>query len=214
MIALFVMTALATSWTLTPAQQAQLARGEIIVQSLPGTDPEGATTIRAAAQIAASPAQVYAAMTDCAKALHYVPHLVLCRVSERTADGSQEVIEHRVDAWFLPQMNYRFRARYVRDERIAFTSAGGDLLINDGVWALTPLCDGAATLVRYRVRLKPRIALPGWLVDRSLRRELPALLKALGGYLSEADAARRARNSESERHSGQRCELASSAPMV
>jgi ribosome-associated toxin RatA of RatAB toxin-antitoxin module len=155
-----------------------LAREIVVVSSV---DPSGASgRARAAVWIAAPPATVFAWMTDCAKALSFVPHLKTCRVTETAADRLSELVAHEVDySWFLPRTRYVFRARYQPPTRVDFQEVSGDLEINQGSWQLTASPDAAHTLVTYEVRLKPRMFVPSWLVRRGLRKDLPELLAAL-----------------------------------
>ncbi len=176
-------------WSFTDAQRVSLQRREVWIDARPA-DAASPTTrfVRAAVRIDAPPARVFALMIDCAQALQFVPHLRRCERLARAADGSWDDIEHEVDyGWYLPGIHYTFRATYVPDRRVDFMALSGDLAINEGSWMLEPLDDGLATLVRYRVRLQPRMYVPKWLVRSSLERELPELLVALRTR-SESDA--------------------------
>jgi hypothetical protein len=125
-------------------------------------------------------------MTDCAQALEFVPHLELCRVLESARDGSWQLVEHAVDfSWYLPRIDYVFRAEYEPFHRIRFAHVRGDLRENRGVWELQPAGDGSATILTYRVHIVPRNFVPSWVVRSSLRRDLPLMLRALRARCEE-----------------------------
>jgi hypothetical protein len=174
-------------WPLSDTQRERLAAGEVLVDAaFSGESSEG--VIRAAVLVHALNDLVFRTMTDCSKALRYVPHLVGCKVLETTPDGRSQVIEHQADySWFLPRTRYIFRADYEPGARVHFKAVSGDFSINEGLWELVPQPAAGSTLVTYRVRLQPRFFAPRWLVRASLKRELPDLMRALRDYC-EADA--------------------------
>ncbi len=181
----------ATEWVPTPGELEKLAKGELVIAD--EVDPNGKRgSVRAAVIIHATRERVFAAMTDCAQALLFVPHLELCRVLQTDAVSGAQLIEHSVNLrWFLPRTRYVFRAEYRTSERVSFHAVSGDLRVNDGVWLLTdstPKEVGHApnTLVSYRVSLEPRVYVPAWLVRASLKNDLPALLRALRAHCESA----------------------------
>jgi hypothetical protein len=169
----------AQAWEPDSAQRARLLARQVIVEAT--VDSSGAAgRARAAIWIAAPREQVYAWLTDCGKALTYVPHLTACRIVEAAPDQSWKIIAHEIDySWFLPRTRYVFRASYQPPARVDFQEVSGDLVINQGSWILNPDNDGRGTLLAYEVRVKPRMYVPPWLVRRSLRKDLPELLMAL-----------------------------------
>ncbi len=172
----------AAAWTLSGAEAAAVERGDVVVVATrdnSGGSPSS-TSARAAIRIAATPDRVFGVMTDCALAPAWVPRLVSCQVLESDPSGATEVIEHQVDyGWFAPRIQYSFRARYENRRRIRFAHVGGDLLENEGAWELAPASDGVSTIVTYRVRTRPRFAVPQWLYQRGVSHEIPGLLRAL-----------------------------------
>jgi uncharacterized membrane protein len=172
-------SAMAQGWKLTDEQRSALARGEILVLA-DVSARQG--DVLAAVQIRAPAERIFRTMTDCEQALQFVPHLELCRVLESAADDSWQLVEHAVDlSWYLPRIDYVFRAEYEPFRRIRFRHVRGDLLENEGVWELGTLGEGdrEATILTYRVRIVPRQFVPRWVVRSSLRRDLPLMLRAL-----------------------------------
>lgn len=169
----------AHAWQPTPEQRAELASGEVIVIA----DVDSARRsgeVQAAVQIAAGAEEIFRTLTDCVQALEFVPHLERCSVVERAPDDSWQVVEQDLDyGWYLPRITVVFRAEYEPFERIRFTQVRGDLKVNEGTWELTPAHEGAGTIVTYSVRVVPRFYVPRRMLQSSLRRDLPALLRGL-----------------------------------
>jgi uncharacterized protein YndB with AHSA1/START domain len=177
-----VPTAAQRGWIADPAIQRRLEAGEVVVVTTScATDPSHPRGfIRAAVRIKAAPETIWKIMTDCEQAPTYVPGLRRCRRIDAAPDGSWQDIEHEVRyAWFLPTVRYIFRAEYDRPHRIAFHRISGDLKEDEGTWLLTPTADGSATIVEYEVYIDPGIWIPAPLVNRSLRKDLPAALTGL-----------------------------------
>jgi uncharacterized protein YndB with AHSA1/START domain len=169
-------------WVAEPAIQRRLEAGEaVVVTTSSAADPSHPRGfIRAAVRIRASPDTIWRIMTDCEQAPSYVPGLRRCRLVDGAPDGSWQDIEHDVRyAWFLPTVRYVFRAEYDRPHRIAFHRISGDLKEEEGTWLLTPTPDGSATIVQYEVYVDPGFWIPQTLVNRSLRKDLPAALTGL-----------------------------------
>lgn len=187
-------------WTLTDADVVRLHAGAVLVDSESRTErPPG--EVRAAVQIRAPPERVFRTLTDCALALRFVPHLEHCAVLESSPDGTVQIVEQRVDpGWFIPSLYFVFRAELEPFRRIRFTHVRGDLRENRGEWTFQPTEDGTGTVVKYRVYVVPRVPVPQWLLRRTLRRDLPALLTGLraqseSGHPAAASAGPRASRS-------------------
>ena len=169
----------AADFDLTPAETTRLQNDEIVIRAvMDGSARRG--TVRAAMRIDAPPAVVFEMMTRCADALKYVPHLKLCRVRERAADKSWELVEHEIDlGWYSPRIQYVLRTEFVANQSITFRQVSGDFKANHGVWELEPADAGNRTLLRYRVYLDPPGYVPTWLARSTFKRELPQMLTEL-----------------------------------
>lgn len=173
--------AMQAGWLSEPGVQQRLSEGQVVVEAAGAIDsaaPRG--RVRAAVRIPASPEAIWRVMTDCAQAPLYVPGLKRCRRIDSAADGSWEDIEHEVRlSWLLPPVRYVFRAEYQRPHRMDFHRISGDLREEAGTWLLTATPDGSATVVEYEVYLDPGFWIPRFLVNRMLRKDVPAVLSGL-----------------------------------
>ncbi len=170
----------AADFELTPAETAHVAQGETVIRAdLDSSQRRG--TVRAAMLVNATPDVVFQAMTSCAEAMKYVPHLRRCRVLPQSDEAGARFVEHEIDfGWYAPKLSYVFRADVVTDRRIAFRQVRGDFRTNRGVWEFEPHDgNGARTLLRYRVEIDPPGYVPNWLARSTFRRELPLMLSQL-----------------------------------
>ncbi|HEV2285093.1 MAG TPA: SRPBCC family protein [Steroidobacteraceae bacterium] len=177
-----------SGWVANPQVQRRLAAGEVVVETAAEVDPEHPRgRARAAVLIHARPEAIWRVMTDCAQTLLIVPGLKRCRRVAGAADGRWEDIEQEIRySWYLPSVVYVFRADYDRPRRIDFHRVSGDLKEEEGSWVLGPTADGSATLVEYEMYLEPGFWVPQFLVNRSLRRDLPAVLAGLRDRVEQA----------------------------
>jgi uncharacterized protein YndB with AHSA1/START domain len=168
-------------WVADPGVQRRLAAGEIVVESNAGADPARPRgRVSAAVLIHARPEAIWRVMTDCAQTMLFVPGLKRCRRIDGGADGRWEDIEHEIRySWYLPSVVYVFRADYDRPRRIDFHRISGDLKQEEGTWVLSATADGSATVVEYEMYLDPGFWVPQFLVNRSLRKDLPGALAGL-----------------------------------
>jgi len=168
--------AAAAPFALTPAETEQVAARKVVLRaSLDASERRG--TVRAAVRIEAPPELVFALMIRCADALEYVPHLERCEIRDQAADQSWLLVEHEVDfGWYVPSVNWIFRADLEQDRRIRFHQVQGDFKANEGLWELEPTDDGATTLLLYQAFVDPPGFVPNWLARSTFRRELPRML--------------------------------------
>jgi hypothetical protein len=173
---------------LTPAETQKVAARELVIRAnLDAGQRRG--TVRAAMIIEAPPALVFQAMSRCADAVLYVPHLRLCRVRDRAHDGSWQLVEHEIDfGWYAPRVKYVFRADFVPDRSITFRQVTGDFKANEGIWEFEPAGPAAGaepgesaerTLLRYRAYIDPPGYVPNWLARSTFKREMPQMLTEL-----------------------------------
>ena len=170
-----------TGWLADTDVQRRLAEREVVVQSATAVDPgRPRGRVRAAVLIRAQPEAVWAVMIDCREALGFVPGLRLCRRVDGAPDGRWQDVEQEIRySWFLPTVHNVLRADCDRPHRIDFHRISGDLKQEEGTWVLTPTSDGSGTVVEYEMYLDPGFWIPQALINRSLRKDLPAALAGL-----------------------------------
>ncbi len=177
-LAVFVLSAAASAWAWSPAENAQLKTGEpvVVLAPAPGGD---ATKIHAAIDIAAPATAIWSIMTDCSRALRFVPGLESCRVIKRDPAGRWDIREHQIAwMWFLPRVHSVFRSDYDPPARLRFRRIAGTLARNDGEWRLTPLV-GGGTRLNYDAIMAASIPAPDFIVESALRRDIATVLRRL-----------------------------------
>jgi hypothetical protein len=156
-----------------------VARGEAWFEVRP--DPEGpAGRVRAAEEVAAPPARVFAVMTDCALAPRMVANLKSCRVLERDPAGRWDVREHvSRPMLFFPSVRSVFRTDYDPPRGFTYRRTAGDLKVLEGDWRLTPLDGGRRTRVVYEGRAALPFPVPRAVARAVLRQQVAQALAAL-----------------------------------
>jgi ribosome-associated toxin RatA of RatAB toxin-antitoxin module len=181
-------TCRSADWALSEAEIGRVTAGAIVAEGEVATD-RAVADVRAAIRIAATPEQVFLTLTDCSRALRFVPHLKRCAVLATGPEGRWQNVEQLVDyGWLVPRAHYVFHAEYEKFSRIHFSNLSGDFHENRGVWVFRPLEDGRATLVTYEARVAPAFYVPRWMMRNMLKRDLPELMRGLKG---QAEAAQR-----------------------
>jgi len=161
---------------LTPRAEALLDRGRPYAEVTPG--PDGSSgVIRAAIDIAAPQAAVWAVMTDCELAPRMVANLKSCRIVERDPQGRWDVREQISKGGFIPSVRSVFREDFEPPDRMSFHAVGGDLKLLEGEWRLAP--HGDDVRVTYEARVAAPFSVPGWIARLALRHDVPAALLAL-----------------------------------
>lgn len=158
---------------------ASLDSAEPVVTVAP-TSAADTVQIHAAIDIAAPRAVVWAVMTDCARAMHFIPGLQSCRVLERDPAGRWDIREHRISwMWFLPDVRSVFRSDYDAPKRLHFHRISGTLKRSEGEWRLDAIDGGRATRVVYDATLSAYIPAPDFMVESALRRDIATVLRRL-----------------------------------
>ncbi len=139
-----------------------------------------AARVTASIDISAAPRIVYQVMLDCTRALRIVTGLESCRVVEASGDGKWDIREHIVSiGMLLPRVRNVFKSEYEPYQQIRFRRVDGDLRASEGEWLLQPFAGGAATRVTYQSRLAFHWAIPRFLIQEAIRRDIPGVLVAL-----------------------------------
>ena len=136
-----------------------------------------ATRVSALIEIEASPAAVWAVLTDCTRAPNVIPHLESCRIIDKDPAGRWDIREHIINPPLLPRIRTLVRNDFQAPRRLAFKLQGGDMRVSDGFWALQPVSRG--TRLTYEAVIAPKFAAPQFLITRAMAQDFPAMLKAI-----------------------------------
>ncbi|HEX4152917.1 MAG TPA: SRPBCC family protein [Steroidobacteraceae bacterium] len=132
----------------------------------------------ASVKIHADRAVVWSLLTSCADARKLVPGLVSCDVIETAPDHSWQLIRHVIAySWYVPRVDFVFRADYRYPDRITLSRVSGDLRVFEGRWDLEQV--GDFTTARYSLALAPGFWVPRWLIRAALRHDLPKVMRSL-----------------------------------
>ncbi len=150
--------------------------------------PKGRTDIFGAVDIAASPADIWAIMTDCTAQLDIIPKLKSCDVLETGPLNSQWDRRRQVLklGFPLPPVKSEFRSDYTPYKSILITGTGGDLSVLNGKWTLTPLSE-TRTRLTYHARMKSALPVPAGFIRKAARKDMPITLRNLR-QMAEAPA--------------------------
>ena len=159
--------------------QAPATAGENLwIKAEPDAGGGAAGRVSAGIDIPAPPSVVWRVMLDCPRAPRFVPKLKSCRVVEGDAAAGSDVREHRL-AGPLGTVRNVFRSTYTPERRIVTARVAGDLRTAEGEWRLQPIDGGRGTRVSYDSRMALNAPLPGGMVRQAMRRDTPAVLRAL-----------------------------------
>jgi ribosome-associated toxin RatA of RatAB toxin-antitoxin module len=134
--------------------------------------------------IAASPAQCYAALIDFEHLSEWQGAVREARVLERDGEGRGSVVEYEIDAR-IKRVRYTLRQVHDEPHRLGCEYLGGDFRDFSGEWRFRARDGGAATHVELDLRLDPGRFVPGpvraAISDAVMRRALRDLKTHLEG---------------------------------
>lgn len=131
-----------------------------------------------AVQVLATRAEIWDVLTDPESAPSYMPTLRSAELLETR--GNIQIVAQEVKIGILPTVRYQYRAESTPMKTINFEQTEGDLRDFNGGWLLV---DGAkfgqpeSVFVFYQVYLDPGLLVPKGVVQRSLRKDLPVVLR-------------------------------------
>jgi hypothetical protein len=155
----------------------RLDAGEIVTRDLPPTDPDGIGMLLMGV-VDATPAQVWAVMSDCKGQDEFIPRVRYAAVRDR--DGDSHTCELVVELPF-PMGELRTQTRHhVRrlpdggyQRRWDLLPGDWDYLRNSGSWTVHPYRDGRRSLLVGRMDLVPKSVIPVWLLHAGQVRQAP-----------------------------------------
>ena len=163
--------------TISTEERMRLREGEVLTwTNRNGSRQKG--WVQAAIRINAPARKVWEVLTSCTNAEQIIPGLRSCRLVAH--ESNSDIVEQRIKvAWYLPTFVYIFQTRYQPYRRLEFYKVGGDFKELKGHWRFESDPDDGRTLITYSVYMQPDFYVPQWIVRRTLRRHLPAMLSDL-----------------------------------
>jgi len=167
----------------TPARAddaSDLDAGKIFVSAVPvagSTEPQ--RTVRAVVE--SPPAAVWKVISDCGHYRERMPHIAAS--AELSRVGKIVTCQITV-AMPFPVSNLTAITEAVHEDRPDGMSRtwhliSGDYDYNDGSWTIEPYRGGAASLVTYKLHVKPKTAVPGFIRNMAQEKALPDLIVRL-----------------------------------
>lgn len=152
--------------------------GKILVTaaSVAGS-PEPEHVVRAVVE--SPPGSVWKVVSDCA---HYKDRLPHVAASAELSRSGQTVRCQVTIAMPFPTSNLTAITDAIHEERPDVMSrtwklVSGDYEFNNGSWTVEPYRGGAASMVTYRVHVKPKTAIPGFIRSMAQDRALPDMMR-------------------------------------
>lgn len=130
--------------------------------------------------IAATPARVWAVLTECDHATKILPSLTYCGILKTGDGGRWDVREHRV-RWLsiLPELTNQFHSTYTPHREIVIKRVGGDLRVLESRWLLQPIDGGQGTRLVYEATVGFGPMMPSFLIRNGLESDVPRFLIAI-----------------------------------
>lgn len=155
-----------------------------MLQTIHSDKPGGAARVTAFFHTTAD--VVWEVIGDCKFAFIYVRGLKICEVVKPGRENMR--VRHRLrNSWYAPTLDFTFDAIRKPGNFGEVHLVEGDLKVMDGLWRMVPLADGNGVIVIHEIRIQTKMLAPRWLVRRSLRKDLPAMLACIRG-LANASA--------------------------
>ncbi len=162
----------------------QLQAGEIVVQSERDSD-DGAYVVTVSGLYQEEPAIIWDVVGDCARFHEFMPRM---RESEVVVEDDGTHICRTVSDMPMPLADLESAVRTWTETfpdgsfQRRFEQIPGDWAYhrNEGFWAVSPHRGaGGRTLLRYRLAVVPRMALPGFIVRLAQERTAPQSFEAI-----------------------------------
>jgi ribosome-associated toxin RatA of RatAB toxin-antitoxin module len=152
--------------------------------------------VRALAQVAAE--EVWNVIVSCQRSFKFVSGLQRCEVIE---DSGERALVRQVtkQGWPAPTLDFIYESLREPFSNINFSLVRGNLEAMEGGWRLINTPNGL--LLDYEIRIKPELAVPDFLVSRSLRKSSPDMVACVRG-LSGGSGSEKLQSSDLERCPG------------
>jgi len=171
LLALLVVPAQAGAPALPAEGQTELRTEEVKDSDVPRL------VVRAVLPVPAR--KLWQIVSDCATYKDHLPRVAASKLVQR--EGDVHTCEVTIAMPFpLSNLTAVTKAIHTESERgmsRRWTLERGDYTLNQGSWEITPLGDGAKSLVVYTVHAKPKTKVPGWMRESAQKKALPELFE-------------------------------------
>ena len=154
----------------------RLVNGEILLLDARSNEAGGSARVQV---LVRAPAQsVWNVIASCEQSYVFVDGLKRCELVE---DDGDRVLVHQVvkKGWLVPTQDFVFESRRVPYSEIQFELVEGNLKAMEGSWQFLDTPDGL--VVDYRIRVRPGLPVPGFIVSYVMRRGMPDLVACIRG---------------------------------
>ncbi len=160
----------------TESVRQQLALGKVVTAAFTPNKPTKGVSMWATLEIYAPLEDIVAAINLCEQAVKWHKKLKSCKRLHQEPGFAE--FEQRVKfSWYLPELEYVFRASYPNPDEIRFQAISGDIKTLQGGWNLYP--NDESTLAVYFITIQPKLPSPKWLVEKTLKSDLPKMLRTI-----------------------------------
>lgn len=179
-----------------PDELSKLLDGKVLVLDSRSEKPGGTVRVRALAQVPAE--EVWNVIVSCKRSFVFVNGLQSCEVIE---DSGERALVRQVtkQGWPAPTLDFIYESLREPFSNINFSLVQGNLEAMEGAWRFINTPNGL--LLDYEIRIKPELAVPDFLVSRSLRKSSPDMVACVRG-LSGGSGSEKLQSSDLERCPG------------
>ena len=179
-----------------PGELSKLLDGKVLVLDSRSEKPGGTVRVRALARIPAE--EVWNVIVSCKRSFVFVNGLQSCEVIE---DSGERALIRQVtkQGWPAPTLDFIYESMREPFSKINFSLVQGNLEAMEGSWQFINTANGL--LLDYEIRIKPELAVPDFLVSRSLRKSSPDMVACIRG-LSGGSGSEKLQSSDLERCPG------------
>ena len=179
-----------------PGELSKLLDGKVLVLDSRSEKPGGTVRVRALARIPAE--EVWNVIVSCERSFVFVNGLQSCEVIE---DSGERALIRQVtkQGWPAPTLDFIYESMREPFSKINFSLVQGNFEAMEGSWQFMNTANGL--LLDYEIRIKPELAVPDFLVSRSLRKSSPDMVACIRG-LSGGSGSEKLQSSDLERCPG------------
>jgi ribosome-associated toxin RatA of RatAB toxin-antitoxin module len=167
------------------AVEEEFGRPHLFLSSL----PDGRFLVEARMPIHATPAEVRAVVTDYDALASFMPKIEVSRTESR--QGNRIIVHQEALTSFilLKRLQMTLEFTEASAEEVRFRILSGSLKEFDGAWRFFSESRGSATLLHYRVVIRPGFRLPAAILRHVAGRQMEEMMPAIAREVARRSAA-------------------------